>query len=163
MKKVQTLFFLIIVLLETYFLSGCATAPKFSPVTSIEQDKSLIYLYVKDPSPFSMSAGRIRVWANQEHVADIGFNGYFPYITDPGEKEFAYMIKVDALTFGPAAILQKKKIFSKFYAEKNKTYYLKWDCFKEKIGVLMDEESALKELVKYKLKSEPGGAKKDQW
>ena len=115
----------------------------------------MIYIYVKNPVGSLWVAGKTRVWANQEHVSDLGFGCYFPFVTAPGDKDFKYI----GLGTGLVHVLQKKMDFScnTLNAEAGKTYYIKVDFndknlfSKKKPGVLIPEEKALKELEKYAL------------
>lgn len=138
------------------FLTGCASGPKFSPVTSVAPEKALVYMY--RTSALFGSASSYRIWINDAHVTDMGNGGYYPYLADPGELVFKMKVNTDILqVLGIGLlhfVLEKEKPVLKIHVEAGKTYYVKhkWSSLMKMgnvaVMVLVDEETGLREIVK---------------
>jgi len=68
-------------------LAGCAPrGPVFRPVTQLPQDKALVYIY--RVSAFFGGGVTYTVRAGDEEIVDLATGGYYPYLAEPGEREF---------------------------------------------------------------------------
>ena len=65
-------------------LSGCASlGPQFSGVATVPSGKALVYLY--RPNKFAGGGASYLVHVNDTLVTRLYNNGYYAYVTDPGE------------------------------------------------------------------------------
>lgn len=78
---------IIIALLATVFVTGCATGTKFTAVDKAPDDKALIYVY-RMFNVGGMAASH-SIYANGELVADFWNGSYYPYFVSPGKVRFS--------------------------------------------------------------------------
>jgi len=155
MKRIYMKLSIVFIVFLSVFLTGCASGPKFSPVTSVAPEKALVYMY--RTSSFVGSDNTYRIWINDTHVTDMGNGGYYPYIADPGELAFKIKIRPTILNFGAMHLLaEKEQVVLKIQVEAGKTYYVKhkWSSQMKlanvALMVLVDEETGSREIVKCK-------------
>jgi len=104
--------------------TGCSTSgPKFSTLTA-EPGKAVVYIY--RPERFVGTLNSYSIWVNQKHLRSLSNGGYFAYITDQDEEHFEYKTEVNALNLGALVLLEKKGDLIDFFAEADRTYYVKY-------------------------------------
>ena len=127
-------------------LTGCITSlgPAYSKVDKIPDNTGLVYLY--RPSAFFAGGLSYNVKTGETVITTLKNGGYYPYFSDPGEKEFW------AKTEAKSSVTLDVKA--------GQTYYIKGEVG---VGILIarphlmvvDPEIAEKEIAKCYLITEP--------
>lgn len=143
---------LLIAMAMALALTGCVT-PNFQPVTTVPEDKALVYFYRK--AHISGARGTHRLYVNGEFVGLLPNGGYFPYFATPGTNLVSSSFANTVTLFGaplPMSLLDESHLFS-LTAEAGQTYYLQFKIattWGPKM-VQMDSKAGAREIEKCRL------------
>lgn len=135
-----------------FLIPGCATGPKYSPVTSTPNDKALIFVFEKSRTLGLGAANSYKIFVNGKHITNMWTGGYFPYLAEPGPSAMAMDLRVTPLT-GLLAALEEEIQGPRFDAEAGRTYYVEVRLgFESGLGKytleLVDETTGAQEVRK---------------
>jgi hypothetical protein len=124
MKPTRTLFLNLLVMAALTLLSSGCTAPKFSPVGSIPNDKALVYIYRK--AALGGIAGNHHIFANGHPVTSLYSGSYYPYLATAGTNIFSsQMISPSALMNLTINAISQDEM-CRLDAQPGQTYYVQF-------------------------------------
>jgi hypothetical protein len=81
-------FFVIAMVFAAFFITGCASGPKYTPISPVDVpgDKALVYIY-RTAIPIGVAVA-YEVMAGEQKVVSLQNGGYYPCLVTPGSVEF---------------------------------------------------------------------------
>ncbi len=152
----------LLLVLSLFLCSGCVSGKKFTPVTNISNDQSLIYVYRSNA--FAGSANDYHIRINGKYINDLGNGEYIPYVTDDKEVQFQINLRDMALPLSLQSMIsepEQPKEVLKLDVLPGKTYYVKFQLGdfssmgKDSKLILVENEIGLKEVSDCELRPEP--------
>jgi hypothetical protein len=144
---------MLIALTFTLLLQGCASAPRFKELTSVPENKALIYIYRE--KRMLGAAGSWEVFVNGKEIVKMSNGGYYVHTLEPGPVVISHRPGYGPLTLLSTSLSrpfepEKEGVIS-FMAESNGVYYIEWVIALTPKMEMRDYETAIKTLKESKL------------